>query len=242
ITDECDADLMKFGPQYYGIEGTPTAGITDFFSPITALWSAISAIVTPLATAAGQYVDDQNRANKVHEYMKAHKSEMVSAVSRLGKAANDFAHRQRMQAAGAFAERMALIRATKANLPDDPCKTAFSSPNIASPPPDNYMRCYSQAWDKIADNVAAALKAADQYDQFADAGYGTSTAGQSKLVTDVIKEINASLNPPKEKETLASLWTTAVKLIAFGQIIDKALSKENRDAVQKAIDDLVKAY
>lgn len=111
-------------------------------------------------------------------------------------------------------------------------------------PPDDYILCYSRAWNKIADNVAAALKAADQYDQFADAGYGRleSSGHDPKLVTDVIKQLNASLNPPKDNKTLGSLWTDAVKLISFGQTVSKALSKSNRDAVQKAIDDLVKAY
>lgn len=136
ITDECTADLKKFGPEYYGIGGEPTAGITDFLSPITALWDAISAIVTPLATAAGQYVDDNNRAKKVHDYLVNNKAYVISSVRRLGKVANNFAYVQRMQATGAFAERMAIIRATKMDLsdPDGSCKKAFSSPDVASPP------------------------------------------------------------------------------------------------------------
>ena len=106
------------------------------------------------------------------------------------------------------------------------------------------MRCYSQIWDKISKNVAAALKAADQYDQFADAGYGVLGLHNEdpKLVSDLIKQLNAALNPPKDKKTLGSLWSGTVKLLKFGETLTKALSKSNRDAVQKAIDDLVQAF
>jgi hypothetical protein len=100
------------------------------------------------------------------------------------------------------------------------------------------MVCYSQIWKGIAEPVATALKAADQYDQFADASY----AEPKKMKEDIDKQLSAIITPPEKKATLQDLWNTALKLLAFGQTVNSALSKSNRDAVQKAIDDLVKLF
>ena len=105
------------------------------------------------------------------------------------------------------------------------------------------MKCYSLVWDDISDNVAAALKSADQYDQFADAGYGLTAqgGGDPKLVADVIKQLDAAIQPSTNGEISGAPWGNAIKLLNFGDTIAKALSKSNRDAVLKAIDDLVKS-
>ena len=238
ITHQCTDDLKNFGDVYYGLTGDFTAGITDFISPISALWDAITTIITPIATTVGQYVDDQKRASEVRKYLGNHRDQIADSVTRVSSAVNNFAYVQRMQSTGAFAEKMAAVRAISFDdLPDD-CKSKLKT-TPASPPSSEYMICYAKVWSKISDNLAAALKSADQYDQFADAGFG-DPGHSDDLARSVIKQLDAAITPPKKD--LPELWKDALKLMSFGQTIGKALSKSNRDAVQKAIDDLVKVF
>jgi hypothetical protein len=223
---------------YYGLTGDFTAGITDFISPISALWDAITSIITPIATTVGQYIDDQKRASEVRKYLGNHHDQIKDSVTRISTAVNNFAYVQRMQSVGAFAEKMAAIRAVGFDDLSEECKSKLKA-QPASPPSGEYMICYAKVWSKISDNLAAALKSADQYDQFADAGFG-DPKHKDDLAKSVVKQLDAAITPPKTD--LAGLWKDALKLISFGQTIGKALSKSNRDAVQKAIDDLVKVF
>jgi hypothetical protein len=96
--------------------------------------------------------------------------------------------------------------------------------------------CWRAAWTQLEGNAAAVLKAADEYDQLLDAGdkgnVKTSFAELSEALSAIAE---GSVTNPHV------LWATATRLLAIGEKIQAATSKENRDKMQKAIDDLVKA-
>ena len=229
IAEQCAEDLVQFGPEYYGIGGHPTAGVAGFAVAIYGLWDAINSIITPIAIAAGQAVDDVKRAKAVRAYLTKNQDVVAAAVRQLGVAVNNFARSQRLQAAGAFAERLAVIRGTTLNISEQ-CKAPLAS-TPSSPPSNAFMKCYSLVGDDISDNVAAALKSADQYDQFADAGYGLTAqgGGDPKLVADVIKQLDAAIQPSTNCEISARLgqrYQTAQLLRAIAE----ALAKSNANA------------
>jgi hypothetical protein len=81
------------------------------------------------------------------------------------------------------------------------------------------------------------LKAAQEYDDFADASNGKEGEAAAKIG----EQLDAIIAPNVTAATLQNLMKLAVRLVAFGEKLKTAASKENRDKIEKAIDDLVKA-
>jgi hypothetical protein len=97
------------------------------------------------------------------------------------------------------------------------------------------MLCWRAAWDQIEPKAGGVLKAAAEYDQLADLGDTDNAYHAYKPLSESLSAVNTQ-NPTD----LAKFWGWATRLIAFGQKIETAFSKENRDKIDKAIDAIVK--
>jgi hypothetical protein len=153
-----------------------------------------------------------------------------------------------MKALGRFSEGAAVLRGQAIELgKTDFCKDlkaeskAFvtkddpqDSKQKIVVPTDDFIRCHAAVWKQVADVVTATLTAADEYDQFADAVQGDEAA-KARTISDQISR----LGEPSQIN-LKTLWQDAVRLVAFGEMVKDAFSKEHRDNLNSAIASLVK--
>jgi hypothetical protein len=254
-TKPCFNELQLYPDSYYGkfskqilASGEPQ-DFVFLIVPFIALLSAISAIITPVATAAATDVDAERRKNAIIQYFedkkdgKAHRDQIYAAMDGMSAKLATFAMEQRMLALGQFSEAMANVRASSIDsLKIDACKQALpttykgfdSSPVVDHRIEDGFLTCYQQAWKPLAEPVAAALKAADLYDQYADA----APPNHEKLMSDLKGQLNQI--GEQHPATVKDIWNELTQLAALATTIDSALSPANRAKVNQAIEAMVK--
>jgi len=148
---------------------------------------------------------------------------------------------KRQKLAGSFLEKASTLRLADIDLGKlDVCKDLSDSKKFASRPSgaasDEFAVCWRAAWARIEPPVTALLKSADDYDQLADAGDGDNAKIAFKELSEALSAIaEGSVTNPDE------LWRIATRLIAFGEKVEAAISKESRDKMRKAIEDLANA-
>ena len=252
IMQRCKSDLAKSPQVYFGRAVTPPAAtesaaagqaaFLDFLSPLAALYNAISAIVTPVVLEGAKIAEERRRLGAVREYLKNEKNRTAikNAARRLAADAGAFADFRRQQVAGKFLDHTAALRVLTIDPSKiDACKDAFKAPLTRADglPTDKFMQCYRTVWSAAGDTTAAALKVAQEYDDFADASSGREGEAAAKIG----EQLEAIASPNVTTATLQDLMKLAVRLVAFGEKLKAAASKENRDKIEKAIDDLVKS-
>jgi hypothetical protein len=257
ILESCKDEINRFGPSFYGMTAIAgpkynvmadlqlyDADLKEISSLISGLFDAINAIVNPLA----KEFDRQYREYTVAVFLFDNRAQISSSATRVAKLSSTFGLNRKMKALGQFSEGMALLReqpialsktAFCKDLPTDakPFETADDPLNAGKKipvPTDKFMSCYSAVWKQLADVIAATLVAADEYDQFADAVKGDEEAKANKIGDQLAK-----LGEP-QKIDMKTLWDNAVRLVAFGQMLQDAFSKQHRDNLSSAITTLVK--
>jgi hypothetical protein len=268
VQKRCQNDLNNvndFAISYFGTSflpsppGTATAAPSLFDilsasgSPVSALISAVNAIVTPIVTGLVGMIDEQKRLDAITDFLKADKDQIGSALVRLAKVSDNFTTGQRMEALGRFLVQMAIIRQTKFDKCVPAPSSVFSSRSPSSAVrsmSDEFLACYAAVWKKVAGPVASALNAADDYDQLADAAAQISdddlkkqypNAGAAEAAAMEIKKQLAEVGVQRPR-TFTEVWSAALKLLTFAETVNNALSQTNRDNVRKAIDNLVKNF
>lgn len=267
VQKNCKDDLNNvsdFAQSYFGTSFLPSApgvataapSLFDILSasgsPVSALITAINAIVTPIVTGLVGMIDEQKRMDAITDFLKADKDQIGSALVRLAKVSDSFSRDQRMEALGRFSIQMAIIRQTRFDKCVPAPSSPFSSPSphsTARPMADDFLACYAAVWRKVANPVASALKAADDYDQLADAAAQISdddlkeeypnAGGPAEAAAMEIKKQLAEVGVQRPK-AFTEVWSAALKLLTFAETVNNALSLTNRDNVRKAIDNLVK--
>jgi hypothetical protein len=222
----------------------PGAAI-EAFSLFQSLLDAINAIVNPIA----KEIDRQKRLKVIGEFLVNWRTRISTTATSLADEGVRFANQRRSLSLGQYAEQLESIRRDKIAINTiDACKGIQSTdkafmevqnPSDAtkkiSIPTDLFLACYAGAWKKISEGVATILKASDEYDAFADAVSGKEVEGAKKL--------KAQIETMGENDAdLKELWADALRLVAFGKMLNDAFSQEHRDKVKSAIDDLVKAF
>jgi hypothetical protein len=269
VTKNCAADANAFGNAYYGIDGLapiadeqrdqtvdepliaseprPGADIA-LISAFSALIEAINAIVNPIAKAA----DLQARQEAIRVFLLTWPVRLTTVATNLAQEGTSLANRRKLQAAGQFSGLLASISLEDVELSKiGACKNITAEDKAFGEPVDDpntsgkkiqvpsvrFQACYLEIWQALSDRVAAALKAADDYDQFADAS--------SSKVVETAKKIKVNiqqLQPNNPQPDLKTLWEDALKLVAFGKMLQDALSKAHQDDLKSAIQSLVKAF
>jgi hypothetical protein len=254
-TKPCLDELELFPDYYYGKFSKPSETTVEpqnfvfAIIPFIALLSSLSAIITPVATAAATDVDAERRKNAIIQYFeskkegKAHRDQIYAAMDNTSAKLATFAMGQRMLALGQFSEAMANIRASSIDpLKIDACKQTLpttykaldGSPAVDHRSDDEFLTCYQQAWKPLAEPVAAALKAADLYDQYADA----APPNHEKLMSDLKGQLNQI--GEQHPATVKDIWNELTQLAALATTIDNALSPANRAKATQAIEAMVK--
>jgi hypothetical protein len=259
VRGSCKKDVPSFPQTFYGAMNrkkpnapdlNKEASVQDFLSPVSALFAALNAIVTPIVTQLASVADENRRIETIAGYFKVkkHREDVIAASERLAALADRFTSNSRLMAIGRFEESLAGIRNSADASKIDFCKTALASKesrgtykDIAdSPgeeafvPSDDFVRCYEKLWAQISEEVTTALKAADDYDKFADA------SGASAEARKIASYLNKITNPPAP--TVKEVLAAAVKLAAFSDTVNKALSPDNRAKVGQAIAQLAKLH
>src|SRR5262249_25239865 len=117
IADRCKNELSSFARQYYGAptqkvpavaSGNPELSPLDFLSPVSALFSALNAIVTPIVTNLASVVDENRRIDAIAAYfrVKMNRDQVTAAAKRLGDMADSFTTAKRMMSLGRFTESL----------------------------------------------------------------------------------------------------------------------------------------
>lgn len=251
VKQRCEQDFTNYYHAYYGNKFGPAeplasagpAEAVPSFSALGALIDVISKIITPIVVEGAKIVDEQRRREAVLAFLgtPGNIKRIEESGAALSREIAAFTQAKRLRSAGSVFELAAVTRNAQIDLTkDESCKqySAGSSALGADGKTlrDDFILCYQAAWVQLEGPVSALLKAADQYDQLADAGDPNNAL---KAFEPLAKSL-AAISAPGD-DGLVKFWNWAVRLIAFAGKIEAAFSKENRDKVGKAIDDLVKA-
>jgi hypothetical protein len=205
------------------------------------------AILQPIVVGTAKAVDAQARANTISDFITADRENLINAAQNLADKGSRFARKNRLDALGQFAEKMAVLRSIKIDLSKAAnCKSVLQSPILPLPqgapatpnrvPTDDFILCYAAAWKQIEDPAQDVLTAANQYDAFADASDDQLQQAVQQIKANAVQLENPS--PAQVKD----LWEAAAQLIAFGETVSQSLSKDNLDKANKAIADLMKIF
>jgi hypothetical protein len=253
VIANCSIEIEQFAATFYGMAPTPEGmkdlqvadeelkGISDSAS---LLFEAINAIINPLA----KEFDRQYREWTVASFLFKNRDKIKDSAERLAKLSSNFGYNSKMRALGQFSEGAAVLRGRAIDLgktdfckdlkPDSIALVTKDDPQDSKQkivvPTEEFMRCYAAVWKQVADVVTATLIAADEYDQFADAVKGDEAA-KARKISDQISR----LGEPTQIN-LKNLWEDAVRLVAFGEMVKDAFSKERRDNLNSAIASLAK--
>jgi hypothetical protein len=256
IEQHCKSEVFSYPKAFYGTTITANApppgknaeeaGLLDFVSPASALFGALGTIITPIVTNLASIVDENRRIEAIALYFssKQHRDLVSNAAKQVAATADDFARTNRMIAIGRFSEALAFIRNGVEPGKIGECKEGLKERLVKLPDPsksgdfimapsDAFVICYSKVWRLLSDTTTTLLKAADDYDQFADAA-ASSAASQATKIAKYL-EVIENPDPPTLKDLIAS----SVKLIAFADTVSKALSSENQAKLKSAIAELV---
>jgi hypothetical protein len=224
----------------FAIIGDVTTGI----NAVATLYNAVVAMLTPIIVTPAKEYDAQQRAAAIANFFINYRTTLLNAAQSLANSGSALAKQGRLEALGQYAETMASLRSATIDLSSAQCQRAIASPlldtiqNLGQSyyiPNDDFVICYAGAWKQVADQVKAVLTAADQYDKFADAS-DDDLQNAVKQIRDNIDHIN-DVGASAE---LNAVLEGAGKLIAYGQTVSQALSKDNLDKAQASINDLMK--
>lgn len=248
IFKKCQSDVNSYSEIYYGKKFEPEAGaaksgdlkILGLPGAIGSLIDAIVGIITPAVVEAAKIADEAKRRKAIQDYLTkpAVRAAIKEAGELLAVKVSEFVVAKRQRLTGAFMERLAALGDTKIDLTkSENCADLYRSKvagRSSGAPKDSFILCWRAAWMQIETTAAAVVKAADDYDQMADVGAGSIKNDFDQLV----KTLDAI---PKDNFYSAQEFLKIVsRIAAFGEKVSVALSKESREKIHKAIDDLIK--
>lgn len=244
--DACKKDFGEYAESYYAHQFAGTdAGLEDFFSPFLALFKTIADVITPVAIAGAKLVDEQDRKKAIQDYLlkKGVKEQLIGAAKLVNADLSATLRRQRLQRVGQFTEQALALSSTSFDATKEPsCQAAFDTNGVKKKadnvhrPSDDFVKCATIGWAVYSEKLAGLLKAADDYDQLADAPPDLK-GDKLKSITDQFDAIAKGTLP---QQSFEELWKTAVEIVGFAQTVITAASSDNRDKIKKQIDDLVK--
>lgn len=255
VVDRCINDTQIWASFSYGrtLDNSASqarllpAEIGEIGGAVSTLYSAVVAILQPIAVGAAKALDARERARIVSEFIRNNKVNLINAAQSVADKGSKLARKKRLDALSQFAEKIAALRSVQLDLSkSENCKSAVGSPVLPLPanasatpnriPTDDFILCYAAAWKQISDMAENVVTAANQYDAFADA-----SDDKLQLAVLQIKNNITELDNPSEAQVKA-VWEAAAQLIAFGQTVSQSLSKENIEKVNKATADLMKLF
>jgi hypothetical protein len=258
LTTRCQNDLKQFDKHYYGREvvappgaqplaaEAPLASPASLFGPIGSLIDTIVSVITPVVIEGGKLVDEAKRREAVRRFLSdpTNTKTITASGMQLAQQVSQFVVAKRHKLAGTFSEQLAATRAARIDLAkSDECKAYLTEPKKlekrkSGAPSDQFVLCWRSIWNQLESQVSETLKAANDYDQLADAGDSDNAA---KVFDPLSKSLAAIAQNQLDPKDLAKVWNWATELLAFADKVNAAASKDNRDKIQQAIDNLVKA-
>lgn len=254
IENRCANDIKGADKQFYLASivepqlGTTSAadeeviGTTALLGAFSSIINVFVGIITPAVIEGAKLIDEQSRRNAIRRFLsdEGHREEIRRNGDSLATEVGVFIENKRGRLTGAFLEKLALLRKSEISLPKiDACKaleTNRFTKRQSGAANDDFAICWRAVWTQLEAPVAAALKSADEYDTLADAGDKNNAKAAFADLSEALSGIseNAITNPHE-------LWQIATRLMAIGEKVQAATSKESREKIQKAIDELVKA-
>jgi hypothetical protein len=261
----CNSDIEDFAEDYYGVKIAPpvqaagpiepVAAAIPFVGQLGALLDAITSVVTPVVIAGAQIIDIEARRRAIRRFLAddSNRNAIENDSRKLAAAVSAFVLAKRHKLVGAYSEELAALRKFPIDLSKlDACQELASKKFVGRPtmltesggapkpisgaPSDEFANCWRASWSQIDSMVATVLKEADAYDQIADAGDSENAAKAYQALSKQLESIANGSDGPN----LAELWQNATMLIAFANKVNTALSPENRNKVEAAIEALVK--
>lgn len=251
----CGNDIKASSQSYYLASIAPpapalTASTTDedeefplvFLGSLSSLINVFVGIITPAVVEGAKFIDEQYRRDAIRRFLsdETNRTHIRQSGDTLATEVGAWIEGKRGTLTGSFLEKLAVLRKSEVNLAKfDACKgfeTARFKTRASGAASDEFVLCWRAAWSQLEGSVAAVLKAADEYDQLLDAGDKNNAKTSFAELTQALSAIseNSVTNP-------SELWAIATRLVAIGEKIQAATSKESREKIQKAIDDLVKS-
>ena len=255
LQERCERDLTEYDKTFYGKEVRddfgPAAALDgpaeafSFLGPIGGLIDAIVGVITPVVVEGAKIIDEERRREVVREFLRktANREHIKASGLRVAEEVSRFVLTKRRKLAGRYVEQLVQLRGSAVELAKvDACKSYLAEPKklgkrASGAPSDEFVLCWRASWSQLEGNVAAALKAAADYDELSDAGDSDNAKKAFEPLSNALDAI------PKEQfspDDLGRLWALATRLVAFAEKVHTSFAKENRDKIQKAIDELVK--
>ena len=251
----CSNDIKSSQKSYYLTSiaaplPVPTTSAIDhddefaltFFGQLNSLISAFVGIITPAVVEGAKFIDERERRTAIRRFLsdETNRTYIRQSGDTLATQVGLWIEAKRGKLTGSLLEKLATLRKTEVNLAKlDACKgfeaTRFKTRESGAAS-DEFALCWRAAWGQLEASVTAVLKAADEYDQLLDAGDKNNAKTSFAELTEALSAIseNSVTNPEV-------LWAIATRLVSIGEKVQAATSKESREKIHKAIDDLVKA-
>jgi hypothetical protein len=258
ITTRCQTDIRGFDKAYYGTaitgaqagqptppaeapSGTEALPSLAFLGPFGALIDTVLGIITPVLTEAANIVDQSKRKQAIEDFLsdQNNQNSLRSAGQELAQAVSDYTWATRLKSAGAFVEGVMVIRKSEIDLARlDSCKDPNNEKFVRSAsgaPSARFVLCWRAAWGQLESTVASTLKAAEDYDELADAGDSATALTAFRRIDTEFTAISRgnSVNDPQ------AFWQFVLQIVSFANTLQTAFSQDNRERIHKAIDGLV---
>ncbi|HEV2153662.1 hypothetical protein [Bradyrhizobium sp.] len=243
IKKSCEGDINDFAGVYYGLKPVDESGVIAAF---TTLFELFKSIVAPVIVEGAKFIDEQKRLDRIKKFLKDEKTQKLisSNAANLRDYLAKIEQIKTAEAVGHFVE--AYTRLGSSLKPAKDVKECAEFNNLPVDkhglpanglPSREFVTCFSAMWGSMKDAVTDVAKAASDYDQHADVGTKQELAAFEKINTNLAKIASGEDDAP----TFNAVWQAAMRIIAIGDKIEKANSKENRDKIAKAIKDIVDA-
>jgi hypothetical protein len=252
IIDRCTSDLKSYDIAYYGISlsqptsqlGNEAVGLS-LLGSIGSLIDTIVGVVAPVIQEGAKIVDEQARRRVVLAFLSnpQNVAQIKNAGLDVARKTSQYVLTKRRALAGSFEQDLAVVRTRLVELKKlDACQAYLKSESKLArrqdgPINDDFVLCWKATWDAFANDVAAALKDADEYDRLADAG---DSDNATKAFVPLSQSLQAVANT--DNASIAQFWNWATELLAFADKVNTAASPENRREIQQAIDALVRGH
>ena len=259
ILDRCSSDFKSYDEAYYGkslsfgnqgsVPGGSAIPALALLGSVGSLVDTIVSVITPAVVEGSKLVDEAKRREAVLVFLRRADNiqNIESAGSDLAAKVSKFVLYKRHRLAAAFEEQMALLRGKEIELykltecseylTSDAAKRA--SRRESGSPNDSFAICWKAAWDQVGGLASNAAKAADDYDQLADAG---DSDNATKAFDPLSKSLSAVAQADGNLDAVsaAKIWNWTTKLLAFADKVAASASVENRKKIKDAIDALAK--
>lgn len=254
VVNRCRTDLANFDQAYFGDqvrsnqENAPSG--LAIFSAVGSFLKLFKQLFEPVIVGGVELADEAKRNAAITRFLQDpdNRKKIDNASTELTKYVSNFVWQKRLQLAGDFNHNLASLESVQIDLSKSKSCKALVEPgaSVTGDATINYIAngstvqkkeisgqfilCWNDAWKQVKTSAKATITSAAVYDEFAD-------AGDSDNIKKAVQKLNNSIdNVANNSMSVEQVWTVVAKLISYGEKVQTAFKKENRDKIKESVD------